>query len=87
MYDTVIIGAGIAGLTAAIYASRKRMKYELIATQFGGQFMVSGEVLNYPGIVKTTGIEFSKTMEEQMKFNQVNLLKETVTKVKKNKTN
>ena len=33
MYDTIIIGAGIAGMTAAIYASRKRMKYEIIAAE------------------------------------------------------
>ncbi len=84
IYDTVIIGAGIAGLTAAIYASRKRMKFEILASEFGGQFMVSGEVLNYPGIVKTTGIEFSMTMEEQMKFNNVNVKTETVKKIEKN---
>lgn len=83
MYDTIIIGAGIAGLTAAIYASRKRMKFEILTHEFGGQFLVSGEVLNYPGIVKTTGIEFSKTMEEQMKFNDVNVKEETVKEVKK----
>ena len=83
MYDTIIIGAGIAGLTAAMYAARKRMNYELITTQFGGQFMVSGEVLNYPGIVKTTGVELNSIMEEQMKFNEVQTVKETVTEVKK----
>lgn len=78
MYDTVIIGAGIAGLTAAVYASRKRMKFEIISSDFGGQFMVSGEVLNYPGIVKTTGAELSSTMEEQMQLNNVNVKFETV---------
>ncbi|NQU79530.1 FAD-dependent oxidoreductase [Candidatus Woesearchaeota archaeon] len=83
MYDTIIIGAGIAGLTAAMYASRKKMKYEIISSDFGGQFMVSGEVLNYPGIVKTTGVEFSMKMEEQMKFNNVNFKTETVKEIKK----
>ena len=68
MYDTIIIGAGIAGLTAGIYASRKRMKYELIAAEFGGQFMVSGEILNYPGIVKTTGVELNSIMENTIKL-------------------
>ena len=83
IYETIIIGAGIAGLTAAIYASRKKMKYKIISSDFGGQFMVSGEVLNYPGIVKTTGIEFSETMEKQMKFNQVKVVSEAVSKIKK----
>ncbi len=83
MHDTIIIGAGIAGLTAAIYASRKRMSFDILASGFGGQFMVSGEVLNYPGIVKTTGVELSSIMEEQMKFNNVNVKAETVKEVRK----
>ena len=78
MYDTIIIGAGIGGLTAGIYAARKHMKFELISTEFGGQFNDSGEVLNYPGIVKTTGIEFSNIMKEQMKFNNFDMKQETV---------
>ncbi len=84
MYDTIIIGAGIAGLTSALYASRKNMKFEILASEFGGQFMVSGEVLNYPGIVKTTGVEFSDVMEKQMDFNNVKVKNETVTEIKKN---
>lgn len=83
MYDTIIIGAGICGLTAAMYAARKKMKYEILSTDFGGQFMVSGEVLNYPGIVKTTGVEFSSKMEKQMKANDVKIKLETVKSVKK----
>ncbi len=83
MYDTIIIGAGICGLTAAMYAARKKMKYEVLSTDFGGQFMVSGEVLNYPGLVKTTGVELSSIMEKQMKFNDVKIKLETVKSVKK----
>ncbi len=71
IYETVIIGAGIAGCTAAIYAARKRMHFTLIAKDFGGQFLESGEVLNYPGIKQTTGAEFARLMEEQLKFNGV----------------
>lgn len=83
MEDTLIVGAGIAGLTAAIYAARKNMQFKILATEFGGQFMVSGEVLNYPGIVKTTGADFATTMEEQMKFNNIKVEKETVQSVTK----
>ena len=83
MYDTIIVGAGIAGLTASIYASRKRMSFEIISTDIGGQFMVSGEVLNYPGITKTTGVEFSSKMEEQLKFNNISPIKETIKEIKK----
>jgi thioredoxin-disulfide reductase len=87
VYDTIIIGAGITGLTAAIYAARKGMKFEIISTDFGGQFMVSGEVLNYPGIVKTTGVEFRAAMEKQMGFNNVKVREETVNKVEKKGVN
>lgn len=87
MYETIIIGAGIAGLTAAIYASRKKMKFEILSADFGGQFNVSGEVLNYPGIVKTTGGELSGIMEKQMEFNKVKVKIETVKKIKKKKRN
>ncbi len=73
MKDVTIIGAGIAGQTAAIYAARKKMDYFFLGKERGGQFMVSGEVLNYPGIIKTTGIEFSKTLQAQLEFNAVDL--------------
>ncbi|MBN2330591.1 MAG: FAD-dependent oxidoreductase [Candidatus Aenigmarchaeota archaeon] len=82
-YDTIIIGAGIAGLTAAMYAARKRMRFEIVSTDFGGQFMVSGEVLNYPGLVKASGIEFRSIMQKQMEFNKVNVLIETVREVRR----
>jgi len=83
LYDTIIIGGGIAGITAAIYAARKRMKFELIAKDIGGQFMVSGEVLNYPGFKKTTGFELAEKMQEQLEFNKVRPKQETVKDVVK----
>lgn len=82
-YETIIIGAGMSGMTAALYASRKRMNYKIISTDIGGQFLVSGEVLNYPGIVQTSGIEFKSVMEKQMEANQVKISQETVAEVKK----
>ena len=83
MLDTVIIGAGISGMTAAIYASRKRMDFVIITSKVGGQFMESGEVLNYPGIVETTGAKFASKMEEQLKFNNVEIKVETAVKIEK----
>lgn len=83
VYETIIIGAGMAGLTAAMYASRKRMAYEIISSDFGGQFMVSGEILNYPGIVKTKGSALSIVMKKQMDFNGVKIKSETVKSIEK----
>ncbi len=82
-YDLIIVGAGIAGLTSAIYASRKRMNYAILSSDFGGQFMVSGEVLNYPGIVKTNGAEFRSIMQEQATFNGIDVQTETVSRIQK----
>ena len=84
MYDTVIIGGGIAGLTAAMYAARKRMDYVILSDEFGGQFIESGEILNYPGIISTDGIRFSGILKEQMAFNGVNVKRgEIVRSIKK----
>lgn len=71
IYDTIIIGAGIAGCTAAIYAARERMNFLLLTDNFGGQFLESGEVLNYPGIKRTTGADFAQLMADQLEFNGV----------------
>jgi alkyl hydroperoxide reductase subunit F len=73
IYETIIIGAGIAGCTAAIYAARNRMDFLLLTKEFGGQFLESDQVLNYPGIVQTTGAEFASTLEKQLKFNGVKI--------------
>ncbi|MEA1925213.1 MAG: FAD-dependent oxidoreductase [Candidatus Altiarchaeota archaeon] len=71
MFDVLIIGAGIAGQTAAIYAARKQMNYLLVADEMGGQFLESGEILNYPGIIETTGAELKKILEEQLGYNSI----------------
>ncbi|MEW5801134.1 MAG: FAD-dependent oxidoreductase [bacterium] len=71
MYETMIIGAGIAGLTAGIYAARKKMDFLCLAKQFGGQVLESGEILNYPGIVETNGFEFYETLRKQAEFNKI----------------
>ena len=70
VYETIIIGAGIAGLTAAIYASRKRMNYLIFSEDFGGQINISGEIENYPGFAKTNWVEFGKRFQEQIQANQ-----------------
>lgn len=49
-YDTIIVGAGAAGLTAAIYTSRRAMKTLVISQDVGGQAATTNEIENYPGV-------------------------------------
>ncbi|MBO5913277.1 MAG: FAD-dependent oxidoreductase [Clostridia bacterium] len=67
MYDIVIIGAGPAGLTAAVYA-RRANKSVLILDKagFGGQIMSSPKVENYPGFESISGSELADKMTEQV---------------------
>ncbi len=65
MYDTIIIGAGAAGLTAAIYAIRRNMKILVISRDIGGQMLWTNEIENYPGFSSITGYELIEKMKQQ----------------------
>lgn len=71
MYDLIIIGASAAGVSAAIYASRRRLNFKIITQDFGGEVATSGEIENWPGIIYTTGVELAEKFKEQLKANQV----------------
>lgn len=65
IYDVVIIGAGPAGMTAAVYASRAELKTVMLERGVpGGQMANTEEVENFPGFVMTTGPELSSKMFE-----------------------
>lgn len=57
MYDLIIIGAGPAGLTAAIYAARRNLKTLVITKDIGGQAAMTKEIENYPGFEHVDGTE------------------------------
>lgn len=66
MYDMIIVGAGPAGMTAAIYGQRAGKRTLLIdAKGFGGQILNTPEVENYPGIKKTSGFALASALYEQ----------------------
>ena len=64
IYDLLILGAGPAGLTAAIYAGRYNMKALVVAKSIGGTTNLAGEIENWPGFVGS-GIELMKSFKEQ----------------------
>lgn len=66
LYDVVIVGAGTAGLTAAIYAVRAgRTVLVLEEKVYGGQIINTPEVENYPGIRQISGYEFAENLYRQ----------------------
>jgi alkyl hydroperoxide reductase subunit F len=65
VYDVVILGAGPAGLTAAVYTARKLLKTLVITETIGGQALESWAIENYMGYRMVTGEDLMKKFEEQ----------------------
>ena len=66
MYDLIIIGAGPAGMTAAVYAARKRLDILLLSKDIGGQLLWTANVENYMGYQFIEGPELMMKFEEQV---------------------
>jgi len=67
VFDLIIIGAGPAGITAAIYAARKRIDTLIITKDIGGQTALSGDVENYTGYQFISGPELALKFEEHLR--------------------
>lgn len=66
LYDVIIIGGGPAGLAAAIYLARAKYRVLIVEKErFGGQITITSEVVNFPGVFKTSGKDLTETMRKQ----------------------
>jgi alkyl hydroperoxide reductase subunit F len=83
IYDLIIIGAGPAGITAAIYAARKKLNLMVISKDIGGQVVVTSVVENYTGYQEITGAELTKKFNEHLKEFKSDFRQTEVKKVKK----
>ncbi|MDP2750355.1 MAG: FAD-dependent oxidoreductase [Nanoarchaeota archaeon] len=77
-YDVVIIGAGAAGMTAAIYAIRYKLKTLLIASEIGGTINEAHIVENWPGIVKVSGLDLMMQMKAHVDSFKVPVIEDEV---------
>ena len=83
IYNTIIIGAGPAGLTAAIYAARRAMKTLMIGEEVGGQINKTFTIENYPGIKTIGGSELALNAGNQVKELGVEIITGRVNKITK----
>lgn len=85
MYDTIIIGAGPAGMTAGIYAVRREMKTLIIGKELGGQVLLASEIENYPGFKKISNFELISKIKEHVTSLGVKIKEAEIQKIEKQK--
>lgn len=67
LYDTIIIGGGPAGVAAAVYVARKKLKTLVITDSFGGQSIVAADIQNWIGETHISGIDLAKKLEAHVR--------------------
>lgn len=72
MYDCIVIGAGVAGMTAALYLKRSNLDILLLEKEMpGGLINKTTQIENYPGFIKINGTDLAITMYDQIKAQDI----------------
>ena len=87
MYDTIIIGAGPAGLAAGIYCGRKKLKTAILTLDIGGQGNLTSHIENYPGALPQSGMELMDKFKVQVDKFGAEFIFGKVKEIKKIETN
>jgi len=85
MYDVIVVGAGIAGMTSALYAARLELKTLILSRDIGGQLMMAPEIQNYPGFISIRGSDLALRVMKQVEGMGVEIRIEEVVNVKEEK--
>jgi len=86
MYDLIIVGAGPAGLTAALYALRANKKVLIFeAKSYGGQIIKAAKIENYPGLPNVSGFDYATILYNQVMDLGAEIKYETVIRIDKDK--
>ncbi|MBI2129164.1 FAD-dependent oxidoreductase [Candidatus Woesearchaeota archaeon] len=83
VHDLIIIGAGPAGMSAAVYAARNKLDFLIISKDIGGQAVWSSDVENYIGYQFITGAELTQKFEEHVKKYNVQIITDEIVELRK----
>ena len=76
LYDILIIGTGVTGWGAAMYAGRMQLKTLIVGDTPGGTIMLTDDVENYPGFIKLTGSELAEKIQKHAESYELVTLRE-----------
>ena len=82
VFDVLILGGGVAGVTASVYAKRRNKKVAIVEEMLiGGQLASINEIENFPSYDKVTGFELMQNFQKQVKYNEIPVFGDVVEKV------
>jgi alkyl hydroperoxide reductase subunit F len=84
IYDSIIIGGGIAGLTCGLYLARKKADILIITEDIGGQSALAGNVENFPGYKSISGHDLMANIQDQVESLDTSIVYEKIKSIKKN---
>ena len=82
VYDLIIIGAGPAGMTAAVYAARYKLRILIISKDAGGVANLAHKIENWPGIISISGTDLMQNFRKQVEALGVKIVAEEINKIR-----